>query len=454
MSTRLTFHGGAGEVTGAMMLFEHEGARALVDCGALEREAPGGNRNAEAFPFDPGSIDALFVTHAHADHIGRIPKLVRDGFRGVIYSTAPTRDLARLMFDDALVIMTEEAKRHPEALIYERPDIEKTLSLWETREYRAPFSWKELEVSFADAGHILGSCTVRFLNPTSKRSIVFSGDLGNSPEPLLPDTEMPEGATYLIVESVYGDRVHEGREGRTEALRRAVEDARAKKGTLLIPSFSIERTQVLLYELNAMVESGRMEPIPVFLDAPLAIRVTEVYKRYKEYLNAETRARFAKGDDPFSFAGLTLTPKHEDSAQIGRAHDPKVIIAGSGMSYGGRVREHETRFLPDKHATILFVGYQAAGSLGRRIQDGAKKVQIDGEYVRVRADVQTVTGYSGHRDRDGLLGFVEGAGKTLTRVFVAMGEVRSAQFLAQRIRDFLGKDAVVPEQGQSFELEL
>ncbi len=453
MSARLTFYGGAGEVTGANMLFEIGGEKILVDCGILEREAPGSDRNAEAFPYDPSSINALFVTHAHADHIGRIPRLVRDGFRGVIYSTAPTRDLSALMFNDALSIMAEATKRNPNAMLYERADIDMTLALWEILDYHTPFERAGASIELLDAGHILGSAMIRFTNTTSKRSIVFSGDLGNSPEPLLRDTEKPVGAHYVVMESVYGDRVHEGREGRLEALRLAVEEARRKHGVLLIPSFSIERTQVLLYELNAMVESGKMASILVFLDAPLAIRVTEVYRRHKNLLNEETKARFAKGDDPFAFDGLKITPRLEESRAIAEEPNPKVIIAGSGMSHGGRIREHEKNYLPDKHATILFVGYQAAGSLGRRIQEGVKRVEIDGEHIRVRAAVGTVTGYSGHRDRDGLLEFVEGAGDSVQKVFVAMGETRSAQFLAQRIKDFLGKEAVVPERGQSFDLE-
>lgn len=455
MTARLTCHGGAGEVTGANMLLEIADKRFLIDCGILERESTGGDRNAEPFPYDPSLIDALFVTHAHADHIGRIPKLVRDGFRGTIYSTAATKDLSALMFDDALSIMAEEARLNPASHpLYERGDADRALSLWEVCEYHTPFSIGDVSIELMNAGHILGSAIVIFRSTASGRSIAFSGDLGNSPEPLLKDMEFPKGANYIVMESVYGDRVHEGREGRAEALRLAVEEARSRNGVLLIPSFSIERTQILLYELNAFIENGRMKPISIFLDAPLAIRVTEVYRRYKHLLNEETQARFAGGDDPFSFKGLTLTPTLEGSHTIQRAPNPKVIIAGSGMSHGGRIRAHEKEYLPDKHAALLFVGYQAAGSLGRRIEDGAKRIEIDGEHVRIRADVGHITGYSGHADRDGLLSFVEGAGNSLEKVFVAMGEPRSAQFLAQRIRDFLGKDAIVPERGRTFELDI
>jgi metallo-beta-lactamase family protein len=449
--TKITFHGGAGEVTGANFLLEWGEHRVLVDCGLLQRESPGSPENSSAFAYDTSSVHDLLVTHAHADHIGRIPKLVRDGFRGAIHSTAPTKELASLMFDDALSIMQEESLQSPSAMLYEKEDVRQALSLWETHEYRSPFSIGDAEASFQDAGHVLGSAMVRLSR--KGRVITFTGDLGNSPEPLLPDTESPAGTHYLVMESVYGDRLHEGKEGRTEALRRAVEDARKRGGTLLIPSFSIERTQILLYELNILVETGRMQPLPVFLDSPLAIRVTDVYRRYAHLLNESVRARMKEGDDPFSFKGLSLTPKTIDSHAIHDAPNPKIIIAGSGMSHGGRVRDHERRYLPSRSSTLLFVGYQSAGSLGRRIQDGAKKVSIDGETVRVRANIQTITGYSGHKDRDALLSFVETSADSLEKVFVALGEPSAALFLAQRIRDFLGVDAVTPSHGDSVEIE-
>lgn len=452
MKSTLTFYGGAGAVMGANFLLDTGTKRIVVDCGVLEQEHACGGENFAPFPYDLGSIDAVIVTHAHADHIGRIPKLVKDGYKGPIYSTPATKDLAALMFDDAINVMKDHNEREGCDILYEKEDVQASLSRWEVVDYHEPFPIGDAVIEFSDAGHVLGSACIRITR--GGKSIVFSGDVGNSPEPLLRNTELPLEADYLLVESVYGDRLHEGRDERREILRAAIEDVRARKGTLLIPSFSLERTQVLLYELNGMVEDGSMAEIPVFLDSPLAVRVTEVFRRYKELLNPDARAHFERGDDPFSFPGLKITPHTGDSRRIHREPDPKVIIAGAGMSAGGRIRDHEREYLPHKDATVLFVGYQAPGSLGRRIQDGEKRVIIDGEHIRVRASTMSLTGYSGHADRDQLLSFVEGAGERLQKVFVTMGEPKSSMFFAQRVKDFLGVEALVPKRGDSFELEL
>ncbi|MFA7309719.1 MAG: MBL fold metallo-hydrolase [Candidatus Paceibacterota bacterium] len=451
MTAKLTFCGGAGTVTGANFLLETGTKRVLIDCGAREREHICDETNFEPFPYDPASIDMLIVTHAHADHIGRIPKLVRDGFRGEIHSTAATRDLAELMLDDALSVMQTEAEQHGCAVLYERADIERTFPLWHTHEYHQSFTVNDVTVEFSDAGHILGSALVRLSR--NGRSILFSGDLGNSPEPLLRDTESAAGVHYMVIESVYGDRLHEARAERKEHLRAAIERTRGQRGVLLIPSFSLERTQILLFELNDMVESGSMQSIPVYLDAPLATRVTEVFRRYSSLFNTEAVKHFEGDDDPFTFKGLTVVHHTGESRALHKEKNPKVIIAGAGMSAGGRIRSHEKQYLDDPLATVLFVGYQAPGSLGRRLQDGEKKVRIDNEWIRVRAGIDSLTGYSGHADRDQLLSFIESAGDSLERVFVTMGEPRSSMFLAQRTRDFLDVEAVVPEKGDSHDLD-
>ena len=438
-------------MTGANFLIETSEQKFLVDCGILQNENTSDAANSAPFPYDVKTVDTLIVTHAHADHIGRIPRLVREGFRGAIHSTGATKDLSALMFEDALNIMKEEMERSGREVLYEVEDVERALSLWQGHEYHEPFSRGDMSVEFFDAGHILGSALVRVKR--GERSILFTGDLGNSPESLLRDAEYPDGANYLVMDSVYGDRLHEARDERREELRRCVERTHIRRGVLLIPSFSLERTQVLLYELNTMIEEDAIEPIAVYLDAPLAIRLTEVFRKYRHLLNSSAQEHFSEHGDPFSFQNLKLTCDAATSRAIHAAPNPKVIIAGAGMSQGGRVRAHEKYYLGDKKATILFVGYQVPGSLGRRIQDGEKRVEIDGEHIRIYAERATLSGYSGHADRDQLLSFVEEIGENLERVFVTMGEPRSSLFLAQRVKDFLGIDAVVPESGECFEID-
>ncbi len=421
----------------------------LIDCGLKQ----GGNvceeDNYADFPYDPKTADVLIVTHAHLDHIGRIPKLVRDGFSGAIYSTEATRDLAEVMFADAVGILALEAERCGKSPLYEQGDIEHALLRWHVVDYHIPTDIGDnVSFSFLDAGHILGSAMVRF--EREGRVLVCTGDLGNSPDTLLRDTESIQGANYLLTESVYGDRNHEGRDHRRDVLREAIEEVRTSRGVLVIPSFSLQRTQVLLSEIGALVASG-MQPIPVFLDSPLAISVLDIYRKHTALFN-DAAQKLMQTRDIFDFSGLHTTMDVHDSSAITEAPNPKVIIAGAGMSHGGRVRMHELHYLPEKNATILFVGYQAVGSLGRRIKDGAKKVEIDGTWVKVRARVREVHGYSAHKDGEHILTFIEEAQGSLEKIFVAMGEPRSALFLTQRIRDFLGLDAIAPAAGETHEI--
>lgn len=446
----ITCYGGVGKVTGANFLFESGGKKILVDCGLLQGDRDAHESNSADFEYNPGETDVLIVTHAHTDHIGRIPKLVHDGFKGVIYSTSPTQRIVPVMYEDALGIMGYHEKKTGEKPIYSKKDVENALALWQSVPYHKEVRVGDVAFSFKDAGHILGSAMVEI--KAEGKTIMFSGDLGNSPSPLLRDTEVIEGVDYLLMESVYGDRNHESNEERDRKFKEAVKDTLERGGTVLIPAFSLERTQIILFQLNNLIESGEIKSVPVFLDSPLGIAVTDIYKQSKEYFNDFTQKQIESGDDIFAFPNLQFTDSTRESKQIGKTKGAKIILAGSGMSVGGRVINHERELLPDPQNTLLLVGYQAQGSLGRRLEEGAKSVTIYGETIPVRAQVKKVEGFSSHKDSEHLLEYVAGSKDTLKKVFVAMGEPKSSLFLAQRIKDFLGVEAVYPERGKKYEL--
>ena len=443
-------------VTGANFLLTTPLGKFLIDCGLFQGGKIVEDKNREPFPYDPADINALFITHAHLDHVGRIPKLIRDGFHGKIYSTAPTREIAALILVDSLGVMEKEARATHKPLIYSESDVHSALELWQTVGYHEPFELgPNLQVTFRDAGHILGSTMIEFsirVQSGEERKILFSGDLGNSPSPLLPETENVMGIDYLVMESVYGDRVHEGLEERRDKLEDVIENTMREGGTLMIPAFSIERTQELIYEIEQMMAEGRIPQVPVYLDSPLAIKVTAIYDKFRSYFNDRVADPDLIRDGLFNFPNLHKTLSTDESKAIphfGR----KIIIAGSGMSNGGRILHHEKRYLSDPKNVLLLMGYQSAGSLGRLLEEGAKRVTIMGESIAVRAKVITITGYSAHCDRDGLFDFVHQTADTLRRVFVAMGEPQASLFLTQRLRDYLGLNAVAPRVGEKFVLD-
>jgi metallo-beta-lactamase family protein len=451
--SKLTIYGGAGMVTGANFMLDTGSARVLVDCGLMQGDRFAAEKNCDDFAYDPRAVDVLFVTHAHADHIGRIPKLVRDGFSGVIYSTEATKDLADVMLRDALKVMEYESKHYGTPSCYEGQDIDAALSLWKGVSYKEKINLGgSLSAHFNNAGHILGSGFV--VLERHGKTFVFTGDIGNVPQPLLDAPDIPKDYEYLLMESVYGDRLHEEVSERSELLRLHIEETIQKKGTLIIPAFSLERTQAMLYEINNFVEKGMMQPVPVFLDSPLAISVTDIYRRHKAYLKESVQHQIDSGDDIFDFPKLTFTRTISDSKEIDDVSGQKVIIAGSGMSHGGRILGHEKRYLEDPKTTLLLVGYQAVGSLGRKLSDGAKKVRIIDSDIRVRAKVAQIRGYSGHADRDQLIDFVAEGGEKAKKIFVTMGEERSSLFLVQRLRDYLGVNASAPDIGDSFDIDI
>jgi metallo-beta-lactamase family protein len=444
---KLTPYGGAGSTTGANFLLELSDKKLLIDCGMEQGSKEAYKRNHEKFFYDPASIDTLFITHAHIDHIGLIPKLYREGFRGEIYSTQETKSIAELLLLDAAKIGRDEG-----TALYTPEDISSSMLLWKTLRYHESKDFGSFSLELFNAGHILGSAMLKFTFKNGK-SMLFSGDIGNSPSPILPDREKVEGLDYLLMESVYGDRNHEGRELRDTKFTQVVKDAMKRGGTLLIPAFSLERTQMLLAKLDNLFESGELPSVPVYLDSPLAQKITLIYERVKSLYNEETTKEIKRGDDIFKFKELHEIANVRESHAIHLAPGAKIIIAGSGMSTAGRILSHEEKYLPDPNSTILLAGYQALGTLGRQIEEGMKTVIIDEHKVSVRARVEKIDGFSGHADSNALVEFVNESASTLKKVFVAMGEPRSQIFLSQRLRDELGVDAVVAEKGKTYELD-
>ncbi|KKU80933.1 MAG: RNA-metabolising metallo-beta-lactamase [Parcubacteria group bacterium GW2011_GWA1_47_8] len=450
-TAKLGFYGAAGGVTGSNHLLEAGGVRILIDCGLFQGVKICDDKNKNPFPYDPRAIDALFVTHAHLDHVGRIPKLINEGFRGIIYSTPPTRAIAALILEDSARVMGYEAKKDNHEPLYREEAVQRTLEQWKTTPYHHDIKLGELSIRLRDAGHILGSAMIEIVHGGKK--IVFSGDLGNSPSLILPDTDALADVDYLVTEAVYGNKVHEDQKNRTELLQGVIEDTIKRKGVLMIPVFAIERTQDLLLELNDMVEKNRIPHVPVFVDSPLAIKVTRVFHDNASYFNDEVAAQIKGGDDIFKFARLRFTERTEDSIAIKDVPAPKIILAGSGMSNGGRILHHERNYLGDANNTLLLVGYQAVGTMGRALEEGAKTVNIMDQDIPVRAKIVTIGGYSAHKDVDALVEFVANVGDNLKKVFVVHAEPGAAMFFAQRVRDYLSRDVVIPREGEVVEIE-
>lgn len=447
---KLTFYGGAKAVTGANYLLENDSHKILIDCGLRQGLRYCELTNFKPFPYEPSAMLAVFITHAHIDHIGRLPILYKKGFRGKVYSTPPTKDFARELLLDSEKILSFEARDCGEEPMYGIEEVEGLMSLWETAAYHQVLKINGFELEFYNAGHILGSSSILVTEVKSGKKVVFSGDLGNPNTPFITKADKISGVNYAVMESTYGGRIHEAETTRKDELESVIEETVKAGGALMIPAFALERTQELLFELNDLVESGRIPRVPIFIDSPLAIKLTAVYKKYlknSDYFNEEAMTLLKAGDAIFDFPGLKLTLTTEESKKINDIPPPKIIIAGSGMSNGGRILHHEKRYLSDPKNTLLFVGYQAGDSLGRRILDGAKTVKILGEDVSVRAKIKAIGGYSAHADQPTLIEWLRPMRASLKEVFLVQGEEDQMQPLEQRIKKDLAIDAEIPSPG-------
>jgi len=462
---RLTFLGAVRTVTGSMHLVEANGARLLLDCGLFQgRRKESYERNLN-FPFDPPTIDAVILSHAHIDHSGNIPNLVKQGFQGPIWCTSATRDLCAAMLLDSghiheqdVAYLNKHRQRKGLPLVeplYTRQDAEASLPYFVAIGYGRPFSVAPgVRLTFLDAGHILGSAiTLLDIEEDGKtRRLVFSGDLGRPGLAILRDPQRVSEADVLILESTYGNRRHESREEAERTLRRVINDTYRRRGKVIIPSFAVGRTQELVYGLHRLADARKIPELPIFVDSPLAINVTEIFRLHPECYDEEMR-EFLTSDrhrDPFGFRRLRYIRDVEDSKALNFLRDSAVIISASGMCEAGRILHHLKNNIGDPANTILFVGFQAENTLGRRILDGEERVRIFGEEYRVRAKVESIDGYSAHADQEELLAWVRGFDRRrLRHVFLVHGEEEAAFVLAEEMQKLGLRDVRVPEHGNT-----
>lgn len=461
----------AGMVTGSSYLLTGDsGEQILVDLGMYQEGDELGKLNFEPLGFDSTKISGVLLTHAHLDHCGRLPLLLKAGYTGKIYMTKATRMLAALVLADAAKIAAESVQVRQteiprpsdtpfnkggkgdfgtEGILYTEEDVDNLLNIIEVVEYDQAFSIGDFSIVFRDAGHILGSGSIEVTDTEGKR-IVFSGDLGNTPEDMIRPTEQVKKAEYVIMESTYGDRLHRD-EDPSVVLQEEINEIEKSGGVLLIPSFSIERAQELLHRINHLKNTKKIgDGTKVFLDSPMAIRATEIFRRSPELYNKELTKEM-KTDDPFGFPGLVLTGDAEESKKILLSPAPKVIISGSGMMHGGRILHHAMNYLADPKTRLLLVGYQAPGTLGRALLDGAKKVMIYNQEIPVGANVREVEAMSSHADQKKLLKWLGGI-KDVKKVFLTHGEDGARKALEEKIKEEVGiKDVFMPALNQVVE---
>ena len=473
----ITFLGATKTVTGSNFLVEGAGKKFLVDCGTYQGKAAEEMENEAPFLYNPEEIDFMLLTHAHIDHSGRIPKLYNEGFRAPIYATKATCDLCAIMLPDSGHIQEQENewknnKRKRKGLkqrppLYTAEDATKCLEVFKPVKYDEIIDIDQnIHVRFNDAGHMLGSAIIEVWVTENEKTTkaVFSGDLGNNDIPLLSEPTMIEDADYLVMESTYGDRLHVGTKDKAKVFLDIVSETLDNGGTVVIPSFAVGRTQEILYELNMIKEERSKDPkfqeeyeklmrVPVYVDSPLAISATEVFKENEDLFDDETKAIMERGDNPLEFPGLKFTRTADESKALNERDEPSIIISASGMCEVGRIKHHLKHNIWNPKSTILFVGYQAPGTLGRTIVDGAKTVKIFGEEFSVRARIEYIEGYSGHADQEWLLNFVYSFIKKPKHIFLVHGEPKGQMVLKDKIVETANIPVTIPGFGEKYTLD-
>ena len=472
---KVTFLGATKTVTGSNFLVEAAGKKFLVDCGMYQGKAEDEWENSAPFAYDVHDIDFMLLTHAHIDHSGRIPKLYNEGYRNPIYATKATCDLCSIMLPDSghiqeMEIEWKNRKRvrkglKPEPPLYTAEDATKCLKIFSPIKYDEIIDISDnIHVRFNDAGHMLGSAIIEiWADENGKRTkAVFTGDLGNNDIPLLSSPTMIDDADYLVMESTYGGRLHNRNDDKAEMFLNIVSETLDKGGTVVIPSFAVGRTQEILYELNNLKEIRNDEQfikkyetlmrVPVYVDSPLAISATQIFKENMDIFDEETQEIMRRGDNPLEFPGLQFTQTAEESKALNEKNESSIIISASGMCEVGRIKHHLKHNLWNPNSTILFVGYQAPGTLGRKIVDGAKKVKIFGEEIAVNARIEYIEGYSGHADQEWLLNFVYSFIRKPKTIFLVHGEPEGQIILKQKLQGTTQIPVIIPEYGEEYEL--
>ncbi len=461
--TAITFYGATGTVTGSRHLLDLGNKQILIDCGLFQGPKQNRLKNWEKFPIPAGMIDAVFLTHAHLDHSGYLPKLKREGFNGKIFATHATAKLCDILLKDSAHIQEEDAKwankkkftRHNPALpLYTTPDAEAALSLFHSVHYGDKIQLDNTtRIKFRDAGHILGSAfvDVKRGHNDEARKILFSGDLGRPDRPVLRDPTQVYNVDYLILESTYGNRRH-GANPSDGELVRIISESVDRGGMLVVPAFAVGRTQTLLYTLRRLEEAGQIPILPVYIDSPMGIATTAVFSKHIPDLNLKNRRLVLEHKELFQPKKLRICRTRDESKAINEKKGPGIIISSSGMATGGRILHHLEHRLPNRHNTVLFIGYQAEGTRGRTILEGKPSVKIHGRQIPINAVIETITGYSGHADYEEILAWLMGFNRPPERIFIVHGEAEASRSLAEKIRSQFHWNVTVPEYGQRFDL--